>query len=106
MDPTPDERSRRPRSATPGRRSPLSARFLPPQEKATARGRQPGAGGGLIFAEGRWPAIRVALERQGWSTRQIELVQDRLLQGWPLDLAKEQVGVLTGQCPLRSRRLG
>lgn len=102
----PDDRSRRPRaSAGQGRTAFRSRRFLGPQEIAASDPRRL-RGSEEIFAEGHWHAIRVVLERQGWGTRQIELVHDHLRQGWPLDMAKEQVGILTGHCPLRSHRAG
>jgi len=82
-----------------------SNRFLAPQERGGAE-RQRLMGQREIYAEGHWPAIRVGLERQGWSARQIELVHVQLRQGWPLDMAKEQVGIMTGNCPLRSHRAG
>jgi hypothetical protein len=56
-----------------------------------------------VFAEGQWPSIRAALERQGWSTSQIERLHEHLRQGWPLAMAKHNVATLTGQCPLHSR---
>lgn len=105
MDPTPpDDRSRRALAAGRRRTGLRSNRFLTPEECGPAQRRPRGAGGEPIFAEGHWPAIRVVLERQGWSTRQIELVHDQLLQGWPLELAKEHVGVISGQCPLHAQR--
>jgi hypothetical protein len=106
MDQPPlDERSRWRRHGPRDRSIPRSNRFLAPAELAgPGRGRPPA--GAMVFAEGHWPAIRVVLERQGWSSRQIELVQDQLRQGWPLDLAKEQVGRLTGHCPLHAQHPG
>jgi hypothetical protein len=109
MDRTPsntaNERLRSTRSGSRGRGRLRSNRFLAPQELAGADRRRLW-GQQEIYAEGHWPAIRVGLERQGWSTRQIELVHDQLRQGWPLDLAKEQVGILTGNCPVHSHRAG
>lgn len=99
----PDDRSRR--AGARGRSGTLSGRFLAPHELAASDPRRL-RGSEEIFAEGHWHAIRVVLERQGWSTRQIELVHDQLRQGWPLDMAKERVGVLTGHCPLHAHRGG
>jgi len=106
MDQPPlDDRSRSRRHGSRDRSLPRSNRFLAPAELGG-----PGYGrrgsGAMVFAEGHWPAIRAVLERQGWSTRQIELVQDQLRQGWSLGLAKQQVGRLTGQCPLNAQHLG
>ncbi len=106
MDRSPPDDHRR--SARRGSRRPsgfVSKRFLAPQELA-ASDRRRSRGREDVFAEGPWHAIRVVLERQGWSSRQIELVHDQLRQGWPLDMAKDQVGILTGHCPLRSHRVG
>jgi hypothetical protein len=84
----------------------LSNRFLPPPEgEPSSRSRQPRDpwGPAEMFAEGQWQAIRVGLERQGWSASQIERVHDHLRQGWPLSMAKQNVAALTRHCPLRSR---
>ncbi len=80
----------------------LSTRFLPPADDQPSRPRQPW-GPGELFAEGQWQAIRVGLERQGWTVTQIERLHDHLRQGWPLSMAKRNVATLTRQCPLRSR---
>jgi hypothetical protein len=56
-----------------------------------------------MFPEGQWQAIRVSLEREGWSATQIERLHDQLRQGWPLLVAKHNVAALTRQCPVRSR---
>lgn len=83
-----------------------SNRFLPPPEgDPPSRSRQTRGpwGPGELFAEGQWQAIRVSLEREGWSTSQIERVHDHLRQGWPLSMAKQNVAALTRHCPLRSR---
>jgi len=85
------------------RHSPRSNRFLSAQELERWRF-GPGGRARQMFAEGQWQAIRVALEGQGWNGRQIELVHDQLRQGWPLALAKRNVAMLTGSCPLHSRR--
>ncbi len=85
----------------------LSNRFLPaPEGDSPSRLRQTRDpwGPGEMFAEGQWQAIRLGLERQGWSASQIERVHDHLRQGWPLAMAKENVAALTRQCPLRSRQ--
>lgn len=82
-----------------------SGRFLTPQECGVPAPRQP-RGVDEIFAEGPWHTIRVMLERQGWTTHQIELLHDQLRRGWPLESAKEQVAALTGHCPLRSHQPG
>lgn len=106
MDPIPPpERFRRDRAAGRGASRFVSRRFLSPRDTTVADPRR-GRGSEEIFAEGPWHAIRVVLERQGWSARQVELMHDQLRQGWPLDLAKEQVGMLTGHCPLRAHRGG
>jgi len=78
-----------------------SNRFLPPDH---GQGRpQRATGPSEQFAEGHWPAIRVALERQGWSHAQIELVHDQLRQGWPLEIARRHAAQISGFCPLRAR---
>ena len=59
-----------------------------------------------MFAEGSWSAIKIRLEARGWSPMQIELMHDKLRQGWPLAMAARQVALSTGLCPLRSRPLG
>jgi len=86
-------------------RTQLSNRFLQPEDWPEGRCR-PHARGSELFAEGQWQAIRVLLERQGWSFTQVELVHDQLRQGWSLDMAKRHVADLTGFCPLRWRRDG
>ncbi|MFM7456370.1 MAG: hypothetical protein ACKO2W_07285 [Vulcanococcus sp.] len=87
-------------------RSPvLSNRFLPPPDRTTrSRQRRDPWGPSELFPEGQWQAIRVGLEREGWSASQIERLHDQLRQGWPLAMAKENVAALTRQCPLRARR--
>jgi hypothetical protein len=60
-------------------------------------------GGGELFAEGQWQAIRVQLERQGWCHSQIELVHDQLRQGWPLATAKQHAARLSGHCPINGQ---
>ena len=40
------------------------------------------------------------------SAIQIEQIHDQLRQGWPLELAENNVAVSTGHCPLKSRRAG
>ncbi len=85
-----------------------SNRFLPPPEGSQPTGSRHarGAWGPTeMFAEGQWQAIRVTLEREGWSASQIERVHDHLRQGWPLAMAKQNVANLTRRCPLRSRDL-
>ncbi|MEI6031869.1 MAG: hypothetical protein WCQ20_11990 [Synechococcaceae cyanobacterium ELA739] len=88
------------------RSEPRSNRFLRPEDRSPrpfwARARGPGE----LFAEGSWHEIRVTLERQGWIHSQIELIHDQLRHGWPLVMAKHNVTVLTGHCPLRSGRQG
>jgi hypothetical protein len=107
MDRNPvDDRRRSPRSAARGRERLRSNRFLSPQELSRPDPLRLRGAGLEIYAEGQWQGIRVALERQGWSVRQIELIHDQLRQGWPLDTAKNQVGILSGNCPLRSQRSG
>jgi hypothetical protein len=83
----------------------LSRRFLSAQE---INRRQPHRAWGPaeVFAEGQWQMIRASLEREGWSQMQIEQVHDQLRQGWPLGMAKRNVAVLTGHCPLTARREG
>lgn len=84
-------------------RRPMSNRFLSRQELERGRSGHP-CGPRELFAEGPWPGIRVALECQGWNSRQIAMVYDQLRQGWPLALAKRNVAMLTGCCPISSRR--
>jgi len=86
------------------RRQPLrSNRFLPPEQLTAPR---PGRawGGTEVFAEGQWQMVRVHLEARGWNALQIEQIHDQLRQGWPLELAENNVAVITGHCPLRARR--
>jgi hypothetical protein len=85
--------------------SPSSRKFLSPLEKAHGLPER-ARGISQIFAEGPWQAIRVGLERQGWTHSQIELIHDQLRQGWPLPAAKRSVATMTGHCPLRARRDG
>ncbi|MFM7635836.1 MAG: hypothetical protein ACKO7Z_09735 [Cyanobacteriota bacterium] len=85
-----------------------SNRFLGPAELAhrgTVRPDRghPHGGGGDLFPEGQWRAIRVQLEREGWNPSQIDLLHDQLRQGWPLTLAKQNAARLSGHCPIRSR---
>jgi hypothetical protein len=88
-------------------RAPRSNRFLTPQECDRTRGRVGQTiGRRELFAEGPWQGIRAVLERQGWQGRQIELLYDQLRQGWPLATAKRNVAMLTGHCPIGSRRDG
>jgi hypothetical protein len=88
-------------------RAPRSNRFLTPQECYRTRGRVGQTIGQRdLFAEGPWLGIRAVLERQGWKGRQIELLYDQLRQGWPLSTAKRNVAMLTGHCPIGSRRDG
>ncbi|MFN9644899.1 MAG: hypothetical protein ACK6BG_07235 [Cyanobacteriota bacterium] len=85
----------------------LSNRFLPPHDRTNpSRSRQTRDPWGPfeLFAEGQWQAIRVGLERDGWSASQIERLHDHLRQGWPLAMAKENVAALTRRCPLRARQ--
>jgi hypothetical protein len=89
-------------------------RFLPTPEElhsrsANASRNSSGKASGIpwgpqdIFAEGQWQSIRASLERQGWSSSQVERVHDQLRQGWPLTVAKQNVAAITRQCPVRSR---
>ena len=87
-----------------------SSRFLPQPESLPPRSGNPSRdparnpwGTKETFAEGQWQSIRVALERQGWTASQIERVHDQLRQGWPLLVARQNVAMLTRQCPVRSR---
>ncbi len=84
----------------------MSNRFLKPHE--LSRRARPGRRWGPYeqFADGQWQDIRVTLERQGWNCTQIQLMHDQLRQGWPLAMAKHNVTVMTGHCPLRSRQPG
>ena len=84
------------------RSRPPSNRFLPQPESPLPKLRNPW-GPQEVFAEGQWQSIRVSLERQGWSSSQIERVHDQLRQGWPLLVAKQNVASLTRHCPVRSR---
>ena len=82
-----------------------SRRFLGPDElgRRPRYGPQRAWGGGELFAEGQWQAIRVQLERQGWCHSQIELVHDQLRQGWPLATAKQHAARLSGHCPINGQ---
>lgn len=100
----PAEHAQEPPRSRPSPRS-LSSRFLPSDHPAVVRTRRTW-GPAELFAEGQWLSIRVSLERQGWHHSQIELVHDQLRQGWPLAIAKRNVAVMTGHCPLRARRDG
>ncbi|MEB3257646.1 MAG: hypothetical protein VKN83_04920 [Cyanobacteriota bacterium] len=84
------------------RSRPPSNRFLPQPESPLPKLRNPW-GPQEVFAEGQWQSIRVSLERQGWSSSQIERVHDQLRQGWPLLVAKQNVASFTRHCPVRSR---
>ncbi len=86
-------------------RGQASNRFLTAQECDRTRGRVGQTLGQRdLFAEGPWLGIRAVLERQGWQGRQITLLYDQLRQGWPLATAKRNVAMLTGHCPIGSRR--
>jgi hypothetical protein len=82
-----------------------SRRFLSAQELSR---RQPHRAWGPreMFAEGQWQTIRARLECEGWSHSQIEQVHDQLRQGWPLAMARRNVAVISGRCPLAARREG
>ena len=81
----------------------LSNRFLRPEQLASPR---PGRAWGAteVFAEGQWQSVRVSLEARGWNASQIEQIHDQLRQGWPLQLAENNVAVASGHCPLKERR--
>ncbi len=85
------------------RPSNLSRRFLSPREISRAHPIR-AWGPAELFAEGQWQTIRVTLEREGWNHSQIEQVHDQLRQGWPLVMAKRNVAVLSGHCPLAARQ--
>lgn len=90
---------------SPRRQSLRSNRFLAPEQlMAPTPGRAWGAT--EVFAEGQWQSVRVYLEARGWNALQIEHIHDQLRQGWPLELAENNVAVITGHCPLRARRGG
>jgi hypothetical protein len=80
-----------------------SNRFLRPEQLTAQR---PGRAWGAteVFAEGQWQMVRVHLEARGWNALQIEQIHDQMRQGWPLELAENNVAVITGHCPLRARR--
>jgi hypothetical protein len=80
-----------------------SNRFLRPEQLTAQR---PGRAWGAteVFAEGQWQMVRVHLEARGWNALQIEQIHDQIRQGWPLELAENNVAVITGHCPLRARR--
>ena len=80
-----------------------SNRFLQPQERSAAKPMRAWTGS-EVFAEGHWQSVRVGLEARGWSAIQIEQIHDQLRQGWPLELAENNVAVITGHCPLKARR--
>ena len=80
----------------------LSRRFLRPEQHSPTRPQRLW-GPTELFAEGQWQAIRVQLESQGWSHTQIDLMHDQLRRGWPLAMAKRNVALISGHCPLRSR---
>jgi hypothetical protein len=95
-------------SARGQERLPRSNRFLTPEEMA--RGSTPeqqrghaGTHGRQLFAEGQWQVIRGQLEREGWDPSQIERIHDQLHQGWSLHLARRNVSLLSGRCPLSAR---
>jgi hypothetical protein len=98
------------RGITVARTRQPSNRFLPARDGDQSSSRQASPrgpwGATELFAEGQWQAIRVGLEREGWSASQIERLHDHLRQGWPLAMAKRNVARLTRQCPLRSRTDG
>ena len=87
------------------RRQPLrSNRFLAPEQlMAPTPGRAWGAT--EVFAEGQWQSVRVYLEARGWNALQIEHIHDQLRQGWPLELAENNVAVISGHCPIKARRI-
>jgi hypothetical protein len=90
MVPNPDNRSRR---------------FLSAQELSRCQPRR-SFGPVESFAEGQWPMIRARLEWEGWSHSQVEQVHDQLRRGWPLAMARRNVAVISGRCPLAARREG
>jgi len=87
----------------PGAMASTPNRFLQPQERSAARPIRAWTGS-EVFAEGQWQSVRVGLEARGWSAIQIEQIHDQLRQGWPLELAENNVAVITGHCPLKARR--
>lgn len=89
----------------PRRQPVLSNRFLRPDQLMASR---PGRAWGAteVFAEGQWQSVRVVLEARGWNALQIEQIHDQLRQGWPLELAENNVAVITGFCPLKAKRGG
>ncbi|MEB3332409.1 MAG: hypothetical protein VKI83_07965 [Synechococcaceae cyanobacterium] len=80
-----------------------SRRFLQPEDLHPARPRR-AWGQSELFPEGQWQVIRVTLESESWSQSQIQLIHDQLRQGWPLLMARRNVALATGHCPLRSHR--
>jgi hypothetical protein len=89
--------------SSPHRPSPVSNRFLSPEEAAH---RSPGRAwsGTEVFAEGQWQSVRVRLEARGWNALQIEQIHDQLRQGWPLALAENNVATISGHCPIKARQ--
>lgn len=87
-----------------GRLNASSNRFLRPEDAARRPLGRRAWGGSELFAEGAWQEIRVTLERQGWTSFQIERIHDQLRHGWPLSMARQNVAAMTGHCPLRSGR--
>jgi len=87
----------------PGVMASTPNRFLQPQERSATRPMRAWTGS-EVFAEGQWQSVRVGLEARGWSAIQIEQIHDQLRQGWPLELAENNVAVITGYCPLKARR--
>jgi hypothetical protein len=84
---------------------PPSRRFLSPEELRSRQGLAQAWGNTEMFSDGQWQAIRVVLEGQGWNHYQIELIHDHLRQGWSLAMARQNVALITGQCPLRAHPL-
>ena len=94
---------------------PPSKRFLGPDELGHRGTVRPETGtprpekglsasrAGELYAEGPWQSILSQLEREGWNLSQIEMLHNQLRQGWPLQVAKKNVSVMSGHCPLRSR---
>jgi hypothetical protein len=84
---------------------PSSRRFLSTEELRSRHGLSQAWGNTELFSDGQWQVIRVVLEAQGWNHYQIELIHDQLRQGWSLAMAKQNVAMMTGQCPLRAQPL-
>lgn len=90
---------------SPFAQHPRSRRFLSPEELRSRHGLGQAWGNTELFSDGQWQTIRVELEGQGWNPHQIELIHEQLRQGWSLSMARQNIALITGQCPLRAHPL-